>query len=128
MIHDESEDMSFRVSQLEQNFKGMVKTLDLYNLAKRIKKNMEENMERIINIIQQIEENLPNGDNVGQGSHDDRNSFHFEQPSFSKHIHGGFDSNNGYNQGWFPRGIKLPKIDMRKFYGKDPITWIFKVE
>ena len=38
-------------------------------------------------------QNLPNGDNVGQGTHDDRNSYHFEQPSFSKHTPGGFDSN-----------------------------------
>ena len=28
MIHEESEDMPFRVSQLEKNFKGVVKTLD----------------------------------------------------------------------------------------------------
>ena len=48
MIHEESEDMSFRVSQLEQNFKGMVKTLDLYNLEKRIQKKLKENMERMV--------------------------------------------------------------------------------
>ena len=27
-----------------------------------------------------------------------------------------------------PRNYFIPKIDMRKFYGKDPITWIFKME
>ena len=52
----------------------------------------------------------------------------FEQPSFSKHTPGGFDSNTRSNQGWFPRGIQLPNIDMRKFYGKDPITWVFQTE
>ena len=34
MIHQKSEDMSFRVSQMEKNFKGMVKTLDLYNMER----------------------------------------------------------------------------------------------
>ena len=38
MIHEESEDMSFRVSQLEKNFKGMVKTLDLCNMEQRMEK------------------------------------------------------------------------------------------
>jgi hypothetical protein len=65
---------------------------------------------------------------VGQGTHDERNSSHFEKPSFSKSTLGGFDSNIGSNQRWLPRGIQLPKIDMRKFDGKDPITWIFQME
>ena len=96
MIHEESEDMSFRVSQLEKNFKGMVKTLDLCNLEEIMEKDMgnieqrmqnklEESMERIVNLIQDTKEKIPNGDNVGQGTHDDRNSSHCEQPSFRKH-------------------------------------------
>ena len=43
MIHEESEDRSFRVSQLEKNFKG--------NMEKKMDK-LEESMERIVNIIQ----------------------------------------------------------------------------
>jgi hypothetical protein len=128
MIHEESEDMSFRVSQLEKKFKGVVKTVDIYKLEKIIEKNLEENMERMINLVQHTEEKLPNGDNVGQGTQDDRNSSHFDQPSFSKHTLGGFNSNAGSNHGWFPRGIQPPKIDMRKFDDKDPITWIFQIE
>ena len=139
--------MSFRMSQLDENFKAMVKTLDLCNLEermenkydqsmeknmgnmeKRMEKKLEETMERIVNLIQHIEENLPNGDNVGQGTHGDRNSSHFEKPYFSKHTPRGFDSNTGSNQGWFPRGIQLSKIDMRKFNGKYPITCIFQME
>ena len=114
-MHDESEDMSLRVSQSEKNFKEMMKKL-------------EENMETIVNLLQHTEEKLSNGDNVGQGTHDDRNSSHFEQPSFSKHTLGGFDSNTRSNHEWFPRGIQLPKIDMRKFDVKDPLTWIFQME
>ena len=55
VIHEESEDMSLRMFQLEQNFKEMMKKL-------------EENMERIANILQHIEENIPNGDNMVQGT------------------------------------------------------------
>jgi hypothetical protein len=153
LIHEESEDMSFRVSQLEKNFKGVVKTIDLYNMEKKLETNMgnmkkkleesmetnmgnmenkmeklEESMERIVILIQHPEEKPPNDDNVGQGTHDERNSSHFEKPSFSKSTLGGFDFNTGSNQGWFSRGIQLPKIDMSNFHGKDPITWIFQME
>ena len=44
MIHEESEDMSLRVSQLEKNFKGMVRTLYLYNMEKKLEESMEMNM------------------------------------------------------------------------------------
>ena len=49
-------------------------------------------MERTANILQHTEGKLPNSDNVVQGTHDDRNSSHFEKPSFSKHTLEGFDS------------------------------------
>jgi phage host-nuclease inhibitor protein Gam len=42
LIHEESEDMSFRVSQLEKNFKGVVKILDLYNMEKKLETNMAD--------------------------------------------------------------------------------------
>ena len=128
MIHEESEGMSFRVSQLEKNFKGIMKTLHLCNLEEIMEKKLEESMERIVNLIQNIEEKLLNGDDVGQGTHRDRNSSHFEKPSFSKHTPREFDSNNGSNQGWLPRGIQLPNIDMRMFDGKEPITCIFQMD
>ena len=68
-----------------------------------MEKKLEESMEIIVNLIQHPEEKLPNADNVGQGNHDERNSSYFEKPSFSKSTPGGFDSNTGSNQGWFPR-------------------------
>ena len=34
--------------------------------------------------------------------------------------------NHGFNSG--PRNYFIPKIDMRKFYDKGPITWIFQME
>ena len=117
---------------LEKNMKGSVKIGDLTNLQVEMTENMgnmekkmeklEESMEIIVNLIQHPKENLPNDDKVGQGTHDEKNSSHIEKQSFSKSTPGGFDSNTGSNQGWFPRGIQLPKIDMRKFDGKYPIT------
>ena len=80
-----------------------------------MEKKLEESIKRIINLIQNQKEKIPNDDNVGQGTHDERNSSHFEKPSFSKSTLGGFDANTGSNQGWFPRSIQIPKIDMRKF-------------
>ena len=72
MIHEEIEDMSFRVSQLEQKFKGVVKTLDLCNMEKKWEESMETNMgnmekkmekleermERIVNLIQHPKGNV----------------------------------------------------------------------
>ena len=51
-----------------------------------------------------------------------------DKPSITKPNIGGYVSNNGSNQAWSSRGIQLLKIDMRKFDGKDPITWIFQME
>ena len=119
------------MGNLEKNMGNMEKKLEesmetnMGNMEKKMENLLEESMERIVNLIQHPEEKIPNDDKVGQGTHDERNSSHFEKPSFSKSTLGGFDSNTGSNQGWFPRGIQLPKIDMRKFDGKDPITWIF---
>ena len=67
------------------------------NMEKRMENKVEESMDIIVNIIQHTEEKLHNGDNVDQGTHDDRNSSHFEQPCFSKHTPRGFDSNTGSN-------------------------------
>ena len=116
-----AESMGNMEKKLETNMRNMEKKLEMNmgNMEKletnmeNMEKKLEENMEIIIKLIQHPEEKLPNDDNVGQGTHDERNSSHFEKPSFSKSTPGGFDSNIGSNQGWFPRGIQLPKIDMR---------------
>ena len=55
MIHEESEDMSFRMSQLEKNFKGVVRTLDLYNMEKKLEESMETNMG---NMEKKLEESM----------------------------------------------------------------------
>ena len=59
---------------------------------------------------------------MGQGAQKDKDSVPVDPPSIKKHTLRGFDSNMRSNQGWSTRGIQLPKIDMKKFDGKDPIT------
>ena len=69
---------------LEKNMKGSVKIGDLTNLQEEMEENMGKKMEKleesmgiIVNLIQHPKEKLPNDDNVGQGTHDERNSSHF---------------------------------------------------
>ena len=114
---DKSEDMLFRLSQveglvkglvskgeldqsinklrrdLEKNMKGSVKIGEMAESMGNMEKKLEESMEIIVNLIQHPKEKLPNDDNVGQGTHNERNSSDFEKASFSKSTLGGFDSN-----------------------------------
>ena len=88
--------------------------------------HMEDMIEIIVKLLQLQEEKIPIEDEVGQGTHEDKNSPHVELPSMNKNDLRGFDSNIGSNQGWSARGLQLPEIDMRKFYGKAP--WILQME
>ena len=51
-----------------------------------------------------------------------------DRPYINNHALRGFDSNIRGNQGWSTKGIELPKIDMRKWDGNGPISWIFWME
>ena len=107
---------------------------DLANLQTQIEENgvkmghMEDNIGRIVKLLQHQDGKIPKEEELDQGTHEEKNSAQVEIPSMNKHDIRGIDSNMGSNQGWFPRGLQLPKIDMRKFDGKDPITWIFQME
>jgi hypothetical protein len=87
--------------------------------------HMKDNIESIVNLLQNTKENNLKGDDAIQGAHDDKNRSHVEKPSINKHAPKEFDSNARSNQGWSKMGIQLPKVDMRKFDGKESITWIF---
>ena len=85
--------------------KGSMKTIVLLNLEERMghmEKMMEENMKIIANLIQNSRENLPTGDDMFQGTQEDKVSVHVEKPSMDKNIPRGIDSNNGSNYGWSP--------------------------
>ena len=132
MVENMGKKMEKLEESMETNMGNMEKKMEKLDESMETNmgnmKKMKESMEIIVNLIQHPKEKLPNDDKVGQGTHDEKNSSHIEKQSFSKSTPGGFDSNTGSNQGWFPRGIQLPKIDMGKFDGKDPITWIFQIE
>ena len=89
---------------------------------------MEDNIGRIVKLLQLQGETIPKEEEVDQGTHEEKNNSHVELPSMNKHDLRGFDSNMGSNQGWSTRGLQLPKINMRKLDGKDPITIIFQME
>lgn len=61
--------------------------------------HMEDNIERILKLLQHQDEKIPKEDDVGKGTHEDKNSAHFELPSMNKHDLRGFESNMGSNQG-----------------------------
>ncbi len=56
---------------------------------------------------------IPNGEMIVEETHDE-NKINF--------IHDFINSNVGW------KTHHIPNIDMRKFYGKDPITWILQTE
>ena len=63
---------------MENVEKRMEKKLEeIRNLEKIMQKKLEEGMDKIVNLIQHTEERPHNGDNVGQGTHHDRNNSHF---------------------------------------------------
>lgn len=155
----ESEDLSFRMSKLEEFVKGflkkgdlddlkgelmnelekrmegIVKTLDLFKLKKimgqsmgNMKESMDENMQRLVMLIQNEEEKILKHIDMGQGSQENKYMVQVDKPSTTKPNTRGYVSNNGCNQAWSSRGMQLPKLNMRKFDGKDPITWIFQME
>ena len=112
---------------LEKTVQGLVKTSDLAQIEERMGP-MEDNSGRIVKLLQLQGEKIPKEEELDQDTHEEKNSAHVKIPSMNKHDLRGFDSNMGSNQGWSTRGLQLPKINMRKFDRKDPITWIFHME
>ena len=75
-----------------------------------LKKYMEDFKEVLENLLQ---EKLPNGEKIVEETHDEKNI----------HVNHDFiNSNAGF------KNHHIPKMDMRKFDGKDPVTWILQME
>ena len=66
----------------------------MVHMEERIGHKIEENMQRHVKLIQNLEEKFPKGDNVAQGNRKGKDSVYVEQPSINKHSPRGFDSNN----------------------------------
>ena len=99
MTYEESEDMSFRLSKveslvkgfaskgdldqsinklrgdLEKNMQGSVKTSDLDNLHTQIEERMgpmEDNIGRVVKLLQFQSEKIPKEEEVDQGTHEEK--------------------------------------------------------
>ena len=59
--------------------------------------NLEKNVEELVRLIQTLKENIPKGDDMAQGTHENKDRVHDEQTSVNKHIPRGFGSDNGGN-------------------------------
>ena len=107
----------------ESNMDGLKKDVE----AKRdgLKKGIEANMDGLkidlttymdglkINMNKLLQEMVTNGERVVKKTHDDNKT---------NVNHDSLDSNVG------SKTHHIPKIDMRKFDGKDPTTWILQME
>lgn len=107
---------------MEEIIKGSIVMVDLVNLHKYLEKMMEKNMARMLKLIQNIKEKLAKVDDVALSTHNYKDSAHVDKHSINKHTLREFYSNNGSNQGYFQRGLQIPKTDMMNFDVKDPIT------
>ena len=79
-----------------------------------LKNGMEEKMEGLKEGLSKlIQEMIPNGENIVEETHDE-NKINVNRNFINSNV-----------------GLKthhIPNIDMRKFDGKDPVTWILQME
>ena len=59
--------------------------------------HIDKNMERIVNIIQNVEGKMPKDDDVTQGYQEVKDSIHGDKPSINKHTLRAFNYNNRSN-------------------------------
>ena len=67
------------MNELEKRMEGKVKTLDLFKLKESMEQSMgnmeesiDENMQRLVILIQNVEEKIPKGIDMGQGSQENK--------------------------------------------------------
>ena len=101
-----------KISGVESKIKGMEAKMDdlKTDLRTDLKTDMANLKTDLTNFLQEI---LTNGEKVVKETHD---------VNKSNVNHDSIDSNVGLNT------HHIPKIDMRKFDGKDPVTWILQME
>ena len=101
---------------MEANMDGME-----VGMEAKINEKMKDNMENMKNDLKVdiegleklIQEMFPNGENIVEETHD-------EEKIYVNH-----DFINS-NVGW--QNHHIPNMDMRKFDGNDPVTWILQLE
>ena len=102
-----------------EDFKNVVK--DMINKINGIEEKLNGNMEYFKKYFEglkegemkSLQERLPNAKKVVEETHDEKKI---------NVNHDLIESNIGL------KTHHIPKINMRKFYGKDPVTWILQME
>ena len=104
---------------MEANMDGLKNglKLDMEGFKDGLKENMEDKMDGLKEdmdglkegLTKLLQEKLPNGEKLVEGTNDEN----------KRNINHDFID---YNVGL--KAHHVPKIDMRKFDGKDPVTWI----
>ena len=100
---------------VESKIDGMEPKMD--DMEAKIDEKMKDNMEKMKNdlkvdieaLAKLIQEMFPNGEKIVEETHDE-NKINFNRDFIKSNV-----------------GLKnhhIPKMDMRKFDGKDPVTWI----
>ena len=107
--------VEFKINGVESKIKGMEAKMDdsktdLKRDMADLKIDMETDMEELKKLLQ---ERVTNGEKVVKETHDEN----------KRNVnHDSIDANVG------SKNHHIPKIDMRKFDGKDPATWILQME
>jgi hypothetical protein len=61
------------------------------------------------------------------GTQENKGSFHVEQHVDNKQFSSGINSNSGVNYGGSPK-LNFPKIELKKFDGREAFTWVNQIE
>ena len=122
MTHEEEEEMQYDISKFRDQVqqaslaqKGVeAKMNDVEAKMGDLKIDLKTNMEELkINMNKLLQERVTKGERVVKETHDEN----------KRNVnHDSIDSNIGL------KTHHIPKIDMRKFDGKDPATWILQME
>ena len=105
--------------ELEKRMEGTMKTLDLFKLKesmeqsmgnvkesmRNMKESIDENMQKIVMLIQNVEEKICKDIDMAQVSQENKDMVQVDKPSITKPNTGGYVSNNGSNQAWSSRAI-----------------------
>jgi DNA anti-recombination protein RmuC len=95
------------------------------DIKEEMKRNMEQMEQKMDGKLEHMEQKILEAlygrlskiDKGSEGTHENNDSVQVEQLSNNKTFPGGFNPNNGVTYGWSPKGVNLPKVELRKFDG-----------
>jgi hypothetical protein len=145
MTHEENEEIQTQLPKLDNQINELndrsVKKVDLINTQTKYGRKMDGNKELMEIKMEQLEHKmdgkleqmeqkiiealigrLPKIDKVSKGTHENKGSIQVEQLSKNKIFLGGFNSKHGVTYGWFPKGVNLPTVELKKFDGTKVFT------